>query len=214
MPKRIERVFDQPKIREAIIAIGANSVLNQVEYLLHKLTALLNVSGNFNDSQIEFTADQLIQRFPNESIADFKLCFDRGATGAYGQIFRMDSIVLFDWMNKYLEEKYQVLEDQLMKEKESVYDPVNHTSNFDFDAWLKSIEQVEVAKPVRPMTEQEIIEEGQEKPKKKDYRFNLSEAQIKYKQHQENLRRCQEMTIRERHPEWSDEQVTKRLNEL
>src|SRR5690606_16559175 len=113
MPKVIDKVFDQPKVNEMILALGANSVLNQVEYEVTKLASLVNVGGNLTNHQIEFIAEQLIQRYPNESIADFKICFSRALTNGYGQIFRLDCIVIFEWMQKYMEEKYAILEDKL-----------------------------------------------------------------------------------------------------
>lgn len=207
MPKRIEQVFDQPKVNESILAIGANAVLNQVEYLLHRLASLLNVGGNLNDAQVQFIADQLIQRYPNESIADFKICFDRALTNAYGQIFRLDCIVIFEWMQKYMEEKYAILEDKLMKEKDDLYKPVVSESNVDWlEQWKQSVSQVEI-KAIRPMTEKEIQEEGKEKPKGEKYMPDPRYA-IEYANKITEARR---KTLRDRHPELTDEEIEQRV---
>lgn len=208
MPKRIEQVFDQPKVNESILAIGANAVLNQVEYLLHQLASLLNVGGNLNDAQVQFIAEQLIQRYPNESIADFKLCFDRALTNAYGQIFRLDCIVVFEWMQKYMEEKYAILEDKLMKEKDEFYKPVVSESNVDWlEQWKQSVSKVEI-KAIRPLTEKEIKDEGQEKAKPDGAMTPDPRYAIEYAKKITEARR---KILRDRHPELTDEEIEQRV---
>lgn len=207
MPKRIEQVFDQPKVNESILAIGANAVLSQVEYLLHQLALLVNVGGNLNDTQVQFIADQLIQRYPNESIADFKLCFDRALTNAYGQIFRLDCIVVFEWMQKYMEEKYAILEDKLMKEKDELYKPVVSESNVDWlEQWKQSVSKVEI-KAIRPMTDKEIQEEGKEKPKGEKYMPDPRYAI----EHANKITESRRKILRDRHPELTDEEIEQRV---
>lgn len=168
LPSRIELVFDQPKVNEMIFAIGANNVSRQVEFELVKFATLINVGGNLTDSQVTFIADQLIQKYPNESIADFKICFTRGLTGQYGEIYRMDSIVLFGWMEKYLEEKYQVLENKLMKEKDTPYEPVSNSSKEWALKWLESVRDAQSGpKTVNTISKKEILLNGKEKPLKR-----------------------------------------------
>lgn len=55
--------------------------------------------------------------YPTESVADFQLCFQRGAMGRYGSIQRMDGITIGEWMGKYLDEKYAELEGHIEKRK-------------------------------------------------------------------------------------------------
>lgn len=102
-------------------AIGLDNVLNAVEFELTKLAALMSVGGNLNTHQITFIAKQLVEIYPNETLADFKICFERGAIGQYGSIQRMDGIVIREWMVKYLEEKYEVQEYILMNERDEYY---------------------------------------------------------------------------------------------
>jgi len=119
MPRKIELVFDEPRIFEVIQAVGEDSVRAQIEFELIKLASLMSVGGNLNKAQVVFISGQLIEQFPNESIADFKICFERGAIGLYGDIQRMDGITIGVWMKKYLDEKYEVLEDKLKNEKDT-----------------------------------------------------------------------------------------------
>lgn len=80
---------------------------------------MLSVGGNLREGQALEIAIQVIADFPNESLEDFCLCLMRGIKGSYGEIFRFDILVINTWMKAYLEEKYQVMERELMKEKET-----------------------------------------------------------------------------------------------
>lgn len=215
MPSKIDQTFEQPKVSEMILAIGQTKVSLQIEFELIKLAELMSVGGNLNQAQVTFIAGQLIELFPKESISDFKICFQRGAIGSYGDIQRMDGITIRKWMEKYLEEKYQVLEDRLMKEKEDHYKIVI-PENSDRD-WLKewedAIKSVD-AKPVLQLTPEEIEEQGQEKPKREVYKFNETEAEIKSREVHEKIFAGQEISIRERYQDLTEEQIQQKIKEL
>lgn len=175
MPATIEGTFDEPKIKEVILVVGAHAVAGQVKFELIKLAALMSVGGNLNTAQVNFIADQLIQQYPNETLADFRLCFQRGAIGLYGDIQRMDGITIGGWMKKYLDEKYEILEDRLTKEKESIYEPVTVTTNDPTVASPEVVqkyidmlkERFENRKNEIGLTEDEIKRQGKETPPKK-----------------------------------------------
>lgn len=216
LPTKIELVFEQPKIREMCKAIGEANVKLMIQFELVKLAELMSVGGNLNDAQVEFVSEQLMELYPNESIADFKICFRRGAMGTYGQIQRMDGLTIGEWMKLYLNEKYEVLERQLMNERDEYYKVViPEKSDRDWHAeWLNAVNKNDGFKEVPKLTEEEINAEGQEKPKRKVHPYNESEAQIMLREAREKLWRYQEMTVRERHPDWTEEQILERCAEL
>lgn len=175
MPTKIEGTFDEPKVREVILAIGEDAVVFQVRFELVQLAALMSVGGNLNDAQAKFIAKQLVDMFPNESLADFKLCFQRGAIGLYGDIQRMDGITIGGWMKQYLDEKYQILEDRLMKEKDNPYAfvapdkvPKEEGAPLPPDEAQKYIdeimEQFSNRKNEIGLTEEEVRKQGKETP--------------------------------------------------
>lgn len=211
MPTKIEKVFDQPKVFELIKAIGDGPVKSQIEFELVTLASLMSVGGNLNKAQVPFIAAQLIDMYPNESIADFKICFQRGSIGAYGDIQRMDGITIGQWMKAYLEEKYELMEANLMNEKENFYKPVQYEpSSIDWHKkWLDEVESME-GRPTIQMTEEEIKKEGQADPAKK---IHLTDHAY-LEDHRRRVKHYQELTVRERNPEWTDEQVKQRLEEL
>jgi hypothetical protein len=176
MPNRIEQVFDQPKVREVILAVGATNVCLQLKFELIKLASLMSVGGNLNQAQVDFIADGLISKYPNESLADFKICFGRGAMGNYGDIQRMDGITIGIWFEKYLEEKYELLEAKLMKEKESIYEPMVNTKPSEgvappekakeyLNQMLQSVKGMEAKQPA-PLTDKDVKLEGRQEPKR------------------------------------------------
>jgi hypothetical protein len=127
LPTRIEDALDLPVVREVISVAGQTNVQAYIHFELIKLSNLVSVGGNLNHQQAVFIAQELINLFPNETLADFKLCFQRGAIGQYGEIFRLDGIVIRGWMEKYLEEKYEVKVRELYKERDEMYKPAPRT---------------------------------------------------------------------------------------
>lgn len=216
LPTKIEQAIEEPKIREVIKAIGEAPVKLMIQFELIKLAELMSVGGNLNNAQITFISEQLIEMYPTESIADFKICFRRGAMGTYGQIQRMDGLTIGEWMKQYLDEKYKVLEAAMMNEKDEHYKVIiPESSDRDWhQEWIDAVNKNNGFKEVQKLTEEEIEAEGQVKPKATVYPYNESEAEIRLREHHERQWRYQEMTVRERHADWTEEQIQARLKEL
>lgn len=166
LPTKISQATKEPPMSDLIKIVGHGKIVLFVKSELIKMSERINVSGNLSVEQLEFIATQLVELFPNESLADFKLCFERGCIGQYGEIFRMDGIVLRKWMERYLDEKYALIEDELAKEKSGEYHE-RKASNEDgpgrkeFDEWANKMR--EGFKPPS-MTDADYRKYGQEKP--------------------------------------------------
>lgn len=132
LPRTFREVYAQPKIREQITAIGEAPVKAMIEFQLARLASLMVTGGNLNDDMTDFISSQLIELHPTESIADLKLCFERGAMGRYGSIQRMDGITIGEWVEKYLDEKYAELETLIEKRKTNdvAKEPVDGLEDF------------------------------------------------------------------------------------
>lgn len=166
LPSTVKMATKEPPICDLEKIVGKNQIVRYVEFELVKLSQLVSVGGNLNNSQVQFIASQLVDLFPRESIADFKICFERGCIGQYGEIFRMDGIVLRKWMEQYLEEKYQVIEDELVKEKENIYERPVICQDEKVDKYINEmLENLKPTEKVRDITPKEMQEEGREKPK-------------------------------------------------
>lgn len=140
-----------------------------IEFELIKMSSLISVGNNLNNAQVEFIATQLVGMFPNESLADFKLCFQRGTIGQYGDIFRMDGIVLRKWMEKYLDEKYTVVEEELRKAKDNPYDlPAKEEEGPGYKAFKEYAKSLTMGAKVPGLTDADHRKYGKEQPAKKD----------------------------------------------
>lgn len=183
LPSRIQQSFDVPKIWEMAKATSEQTVSGFIEFELIRLAESINVSGNLTDGQIQMIAEHLVRTYPNETIADFKICFARAANGSYGKIWKLDGIEVGVWVRSYLDEKYKVLEEELMKEKDEFRNQVYNNSTSDWlqlwkDAIAKCDEEggvkthsrnVHQLSYLRGFTDKEINSEGQSKPKHKPY---------------------------------------------
>lgn len=143
----------------------------------------LNLGNTVNDFQVKNIVEDLLHEFPNESIEDFMLVFKNARHGHYGTIYRLDIAVIFQWVRQHLDEKYIVLEDNLMNEKENEYrsykfegiqqpNPDGTKPPIDVDKllseYLESIKRVQMKVPA-PLTQKQIAEEGGERPKAMKY---------------------------------------------
>jgi len=207
-------VFDQPKVFEVIKTVGEESVLRQIEFELVCLADLMSVGGNLKEAQILFIARQLIEMYPNESIADFKLCFQRGAMGLYGDIQRMDGITIGKWMAAYLDEKYQVLETKLMKEKElTPFEPVVNKIDVDglLEKYKDDLKEVKVNQ-VPKLSKREIFEEGQQNPKPTEYPASSKNEVIIHHLHLEYIKQNYDARTGEKLKGWvSEDEWLKRV---
>lgn len=184
MPSKIENTLDLPKVREMVLASGEKAVLGFIEFELIKLAERINVSGNLTDGQVEFIARQLLGMYPNETIADFKICFERGSSGAYGKIWKLDGVEIGNWMKLYLDEKYKVVEAEMMKEKDNQYQAFKRGPTDWLQLWKEAIAKTDAEggvktqsqnltflSHVRAMTEKQMVQEGGTKPKYQPYPF-------------------------------------------
>lgn len=206
LPSKIENALDQPPISELERAIGKTAIVRYIEFELVTLSTLVSVGGNLNNSQIQFIAVQLVDFFPNESLADFKICMQRGAIGQYGEIYRMDGIVLRKWMEQYLSEKYDALERKLMREKDIVHQRQEMTSDDIAGKYINQmLENLKPTQKVKGITDQEIRQEGQEKPKRMPYPSTPESLYRQKELHDEWIKECHDPYTGQRNDNWIEE---------
>lgn len=224
VPKTIEQALERPPISD-LIRNGANQ--NVIEATLAaeimKVSNMLAVGGNLRQGQALQIAIQLIADFPNESLEDFCLCLRRGIKGTYGPIYRFDVMVIYGWMTGtddgkkhtpgYLDEKYEAMEAKLMQEKDELYKPVKVDPKEAPDPekhqqWLDKL-KAEVAKldekKIPPLTEIDVREEGQEKPKPKLHPVTTASQARKHELHLEWMRQNFDTYTGDKLPTWKPE---------
>jgi hypothetical protein len=119
----IEGVPMSVVVKAAEGIMPAENIIGYIEHELIILSAMVNIDQRLNiqPHQLQVIAQELYNEFKAESMEDISVCFRRGATGKYGEIYRLDGAVISGWMRAYMEEKYQVIEANLMAEKETFH---------------------------------------------------------------------------------------------
>lgn len=100
-----------------LINLGANKGHLEaiVSVLVMKAASLVTSQGNLREGHALEIAKNILSDYPLLSLEDINLLLMNGVKGKYGQIFRIDISVIYDWIRHYEEEKAQDREIQLKK---------------------------------------------------------------------------------------------------
>jgi hypothetical protein len=94
----------------------------------------MNVQNNMNGMQIEFCAENIMEKMYMYSLEDVQLCLDRGAIGAYGTIYnRIDPATVLAWFPLYDQERQVVVRAKKTAEQEAnnIYEMFQHQQVVD-----------------------------------------------------------------------------------
>lgn len=181
----IQKIIDNSvPVREIVRATGSIKPIAQaLDIALTKLVQSININQNLNDSQIKVIVEDLLDKYPNESLEDFILCFKKARQGEFGIIYHLHSAVIFGWMSGikdehgnvkqagYLDEKYEALVRKLEREKENMYArPENKPAKTELDVyqyWMEHNNLKEGIRPVPQISDESVLSEGQSEPPKK-----------------------------------------------
>jgi polyhydroxyalkanoate synthesis regulator phasin len=167
LPTTIQGALESPRICDLELVVGKITVTLMIEYELIKLARQLNLGGNLRDEQARELAEELHKNYPKENIADFRTCFHRATfLHKYGEIFRLDMMVITGWFTQYLEEKYEALEKEVHAFKDNTYQPPTKKEsdpNFNLVEEFKKIHG-DVADKIPKMLPGMISFHGQEAP--------------------------------------------------
>jgi len=97
--------------------------------LLARCVQLVNVQNTMNSLQIEFCAEQIMDKMWMYSLEELQIIFDNGAIGKYGTLFnRIDPATILAWFPLYDQER-QVVSDAInesKKEQNNIYEMFQH----------------------------------------------------------------------------------------
>ena len=102
---------------------------DKIIQLVTRCTQLMNVQNNMNGMQIEFCAENIMEKMYMYSLEDIQLCLDRGAIGAYGTIYnRIDPATVLAWFPLYDQERQVVVRAKKTAEQEAnnIYEMFQH----------------------------------------------------------------------------------------
>jgi hypothetical protein len=122
--------------------------------LVTRCTQLINVQQNMNAVQIEFCAENILEKMWMYSLEDVQLCLDRGAIGEYGTIYnRIDPATILAWFPKYDAQRQIAVEaiNQNEQQQNNIYELFNHPQ---MDQVLHDVvEKIEARKLEQPVQE-------------------------------------------------------------
>lgn len=205
---KVSELLDCEPITALISHAGQQTVQAYVEAEIVKLA--MNFNGNpalnLKDYQVPVIAEMLIENYKWESIEDFTLCFRKASCGMYGEIYRIDGAVIGQWMAKYLEEKYDALEQRKEKEKQKDKNPV-------------SIVKL-TAEHAEEYGKRYVESDAKKKDNRKENGYQREKLSYvppttdEVKQRLEKIRQYQERSLREKYPSATDEQINELLKKL
>jgi hypothetical protein len=126
--------------------------------LVTRCTQLVNVQNNMNALQIEFCAENILEKMWMYSLEDVQLCLDRGAIGEYGTIYnRIDPATILAWFPLY-DAQRQTISDAINennKQQNNIYEMFQHP---------QMMEAMQTAADKLSIREQPVQESNRPKP--------------------------------------------------
>ena len=129
----VEHAMKQDKIA-LLRKLDRTTTKIKIMELVTRCTQLLNVQNNMNALQIEFCAENILDKMWMYSLEDIQLCLDRGAIGAYGTIYnRIDPATILAWFPLYDAQRQISVEGINEKEKQAnnIYEMFQHPQVVD-----------------------------------------------------------------------------------
>jgi hypothetical protein len=102
--------------------------------LLARCVQLVNVQHTMNSLQIEFCAEQIMDKMWMYSLEELQIIFDNGAIGKYGTLFnRIDPATVLAWFPLYDQERQLVSDaiNESKKQQNNIYEMFQHPQIMD-----------------------------------------------------------------------------------
>lgn len=129
----VEHAMKQDKIA-LLRKLDRTTTKIKIMELVTRCTQLLNVQNNMNALQIEFCAENILEKMWMYSLEDIQLCLDRGAIGAYGTIYnRIDPATILAWFPLYDQQRQVAIDtvNEIQKEVNNLYEMFEHPQVVD-----------------------------------------------------------------------------------
>lgn len=124
----VEHAMKQDKIA-LLRKLDRTTTKIKIMELVTRCTQLLNVQNNMNAMQIEFCAENIVDKMWMYSLEDIQLCLDRGAIGAYGTIYnRIDPATVLAWFPLYDQQRQLAVDgiNENEKQANNIYEMFQH----------------------------------------------------------------------------------------
>ena len=157
------------EIRESVpvkelIACGANKgqILTFIGAMILRASYNLSVTGNLREGSALEIAKNIVQDYPLLSLEDINLLLVNGTKGIYGQIYRLDISIIYEWIRSYEEQKAQYVEENYPVEKVNVipvkYDELSESTKKLVEEFKKELDDGRGLLKVPSVTNKEIAD--------------------------------------------------------
>lgn len=92
-------------------------IIKSIFLIVKRFNDLVNVGKKMNEDQLIALSSDLFERFSSESLEDILLFFKMARSGSFGDIYRLDSLIVLSWMDKYFDIKIQAREDEIQNNR-------------------------------------------------------------------------------------------------
>lgn len=157
----ISEAVNIPPIRELLNQGQKKGLIEGlITILIVKAAHRLSVGNNLKPGQAEDIALNIINDYPLLSIDDINILLSNGTKGKYGEIYRMDISVIYNWIRAYEEEKAEVVEAKLKTDKK---DPINYPemtpdTELQIEQFLNKLSQAQGLRLMEGLTRKELDE--------------------------------------------------------
>lgn len=114
----VQKSLEAGELIQTLAKDNKLAVITQIIRIIEYFQELVNVSKKMENFQIQVLAGDLLDRFGGDTLEDIILMFKMARRGEFGQIYRLDGMVVMDFVEKYLDFKAQERERLYRKEKD------------------------------------------------------------------------------------------------
>lgn len=94
-----------------------NELIKSIFLIVKRFNDLVNVGKKMNEDQMIALSADLFEKFGSESLEDIMLFFKMARNGEFGDIYRLDSVVILAWIPKYMDKKIEAFEINRINEE-------------------------------------------------------------------------------------------------
>lgn len=100
-----------PMSEMIVLGVEPKRIKQALDLQIMRLSKLMNVKNNLNDMQVKQMVEDIMERYPHETLEDWLLVFKRGRSGGFGETYQqLDQAMIFKWMEIHLTDKAMEIE--------------------------------------------------------------------------------------------------------
>jgi len=129
-----------PSIARLNNYFGQDFTIDYISAGLISLNNFINVGQKLNSEQIREIAVMIYEDYKLFTVADFQFVIRKAKKGHYGDVFRLDGMLILSWMNKHWTSRLNASEQQRLSERSNYKESIDYNrANTPFVEVLKKM---------------------------------------------------------------------------